>query len=176
MKELRKSEKILAGAVLALVLIFSVNQFIVKPLSQKFSSTEDDVSRLKLAIRKYSELDREKDRLLSEYERVRPYLKLTGSDEEKQAAILSRIETEARNSGITILDMRPELLKKPKAVSLLCNVQLNAEADLGKIVAFVCNLENAPILLKIEKLNLSVKDESKGLLRFEVSIVAVAFS
>lgn len=176
MKKLNRNEKILAGAVLALILFYGVNQFIIAPLSEKFSSAEEDVSRLKLAIRKFSELEREKDRLLSEYEKIQPYLKLSGSDEEKQAAILSRIETEARNSGLNIIDMRPELLKKPKAVSLLCNVQLNAEADLNKIVAFLCNLENAPILFKIEKLNLSVKDESKGLLRFEVSILAVAFS
>jgi len=176
MKKFRKGEKILAGVVIVLILIYGINQFILTPLSEKFSSTEEEVSRLKLAIRKYSELEREKDRLLSEYERIQPYLKLSGSDEEKQAAILSRIETEARSSGLNIIDMRPEVLKKTKAVSLLCSVQLNAEADLTKIVAFLCNLENAPILFKIEKLNLSIRDESKGLLRFEVSILAVAFS
>lgn len=171
-RKFNKRERTLALIIAVLLLLFLFKVLIFSPLINKLSSVKDDIERLQLAIRKYLAVEREKDIILAERKRIEKYLNLKGTDEEKMASILSRIEQEARKAGLSIQDMNPGNISGPRPG--IYSVQLRAEADLEKIFDFIYNLENADILLKIEKLNLSAKDESGKNLKIEATILGIS--
>lgn len=173
-RKFNKREKILSVIIAVLLLLFLIKVLIVGPIINKLSSTRDDIERMQLAIRKYLAVEQEKDIILKEEKRIAKYLALKGSDEEKMAAVLSRVEQEARKSGLSIQDMSPGNISGSGSMPSIYSVQLRAEADLEKAFDFIYNLENAEILFKIERINLSAKDESGKLLKIEASILGIS--
>jgi flagellar biosynthesis protein FliP len=174
--QLGKREKILAFAVGGLSLVLLLKMFIFAPVIEKISAAQQDVERSQLMIRKYLELSQHKETILKAQKQIERYMKLSGSDEEKMSAILSKIEQEARKIGIQIQDMNPTNLPKAKSMPVFYHVQLRAESDMGKLFTFIYNLENTDILFKVEKLTLTLKDEATGAIRMEASILAISLS
>jgi hypothetical protein len=175
-KTLGKREKILAASVGVLLLIFSFKLLIFNPLFDKLNSEKLDIERSQLGIRKYLELTQQKETILAAEKQIDRYLNLKGSDEEKMSAILSKIEAEARKCGLSILDMNPQGSPKTKSIPSIYRVQLRGEADMKKFFEFIYNLENSDILFKIDKVSLSVKDESSGLFKIDLSISALSLT
>ena len=175
-KTLGKREKILAIAVGALLLIFIFKLFIFNPLLDKLSSVKLEIGRAQLGIRKYLELVAHKEEILNSQKQIERYLNLKGTNEEKIGAILSKIESEAHRVSLSILDISPQPMPKTKSIPSIYRVQLRAEGDIQKIFDFIYSLENSDILFKIDKLNLSSKDESSRILKIEASILAVSFT
>jgi hypothetical protein len=174
-KKFNKREKTLSIIIGVLLLLLFLKTFIFNPVINKLIRVRDDICRLELAVRKYLAVEQEKDIILAGQKRIDKYLSLKGSDEEKMAAILTKIEQEARKAGLSILDMNPGNVSGAglKGVAIY-SVQLRAESDLEKVFDFIYNLENADILFKIEKLSLAVKDESGKILKIEASILGVS--
>ena len=175
-KKLGKREKILAIAVATLLLAFVFKLLIFNPLLEKINSAELKIERAQLGIRKYLELVQQKEDILKAEKQIERYLNLKGTDEERMGAILSKIESEARKAGLSILDMNPQPMAKTKSIPIIYRVQLRAEADINKLFDFIFNLENSDILFKIDKLNLSSKDESSRILKIEASILAISLT
>lgn len=175
MRQLNKNEKILAGAVAVSLLAMVLKLLVIEPVLTKFKNTGDEINAFTLAIKKYSALEAHKDFILGEYKKIEPYLNFKGSPEEKMAAVLSRIEQEASSAGLTIVDMKPDSAQSGSKTGLLVfRVQLNAEADISKIMSFIYSLENADLLIRIEKFNLALKDENAGTMKLEASIIGIS--
>lgn len=175
MRQLNKNEKMLAGAVAASLLVMVLKLLVIEPVLTKFKNTGTEINACTLAIRKYSALEAQKDFILGEYGKIEPYLNFKGTPEDKMAAVLSRIEQEASSAGLTIVDMKPDSAQSdPKAEPSILRVQLNAEADISKIMSFIYSLENADLLIRIEKFNLALKDENTGIMKLEASIIGVS--
>lgn len=176
-KNLNKREKILAISVGALLLLFIFKLLILNPLLDKLTSVKLEIEQDQLGIRKFLELVQQKEAILNTQKQIERYLKLKGSDEEKMGAILSKIESEARKSGLSILDINPQAnAPTAKSAPSVYRVGLRGEGDMQKFFNFIYNLENSDILFKIEKLNLSSKDENSGLLKIDVSILAISLT
>lgn len=176
MRKFSRNEKILGAAVLAVLFVYLFNLLVFTPLRDKFGALEENVNRSELSLRKYLELERRRDFLLGEYKNIEKYLSLKGSSNENITAILTKIEALARKAGLTILDMKPEASAKEGEASGVYHFQLNAEGELKKMVNFIYSLEDAEILLKIDRLNLSVKDENTGVMKLESLILGVVVS
>ena len=177
MRQLNKKEKALAIGVVISLFIYMFNSLIINPFQERLSKADQDIRQAQLLIRKNLELEQKKDSLLIENKRIERYLALKGSDDEKMTVILSRIESEASKAGLVIIDMKPDTTaQRPKSLPVVYRIQLNAEAGLNKVFNFVYNLENADILFKFEKLNLSVKDETTGVMKIESTILGIAIS
>jgi hypothetical protein len=175
-KSLGKNERILAVIVAALLLLLGFKLLILNPLLDKLGSVSSQIERAQLGIRKYLELVQQKEAILIAQKQIERYLSLRGSDEEKMGAILTKIESEAKKAGLSILDMNPQANPKIKSIPSIYRVQLRAEADIQKFFNFIYNLENSDILFKIDKLNLSSKDETSRILKIELSILAVSLT
>jgi len=177
MSELRKNEKILIGVVLALSFAFAFNLLILKPLHEKLSFVDDEISREELVFRRYSGLEKKKDSLQAVYKKIEPYLGFKGSDNEKTAAILSSVEAEARKAGLVIVDMKPiEGTPGRSGTASIYRVQMTAEADMAKVTEFLYGLGNAAILFNVEKLSVATKDESTGVMKMEAVIAAICLA
>lgn len=175
-KTLNKRQKVLVLIIAALSLLFIFKLLIFDPLREKLSSVEYEIKRAQLVVRKYLELGQHQKEILEGQKQIERYLNLKGSDDEKKATILSRIEAEARKAGLLILDMNPVGAPDLKAMPVIYRVQLRAEADMAKACDFIYNLENADILFKIEKIDLSAKEGNPKVLKIEASILGISLS
>lgn len=176
MRQLNKNEKLLGVIAIVALFIFMFISLILNPLREKLSAVEQELTHSQLLIRKYLELEHQKDFLLTENKKIERYLNLKGSNDEKMGAIISKIEIEAKKSGLVITDMKPDIFQESKSLIKVYRIQLNAEADIVKIVNFVYNLENADILFKFDKFNLSIKDANTNLIKIEANILAIVMS
>ncbi len=175
MKQLTKNERTLVSVIVILLFVFMFNVLIIAPLRENLNKTNEDIERLWVLFRKYTGLEKEKSSITSAYKQIEPYLGFTGTEDEKMTLILSRIETEARKAGLTIIDMKPDAAKiKMKSSSSVFRVRLNAEAEMPKIFSFLYSLENTDIFLKVDRINLAVKNEETGIMKMETIILGIS--
>ena len=176
MKKLNKNEKTLVMVTSAVAFVYLFNLLIFSPLRGKFGGLEDNISRSELMLRRYQELERKRDYLLAQSQDIEKYLALAGSPNERITAILSKIESETRKAGLTVLDMKPDASSTALVGEGIYRVQLHCEGDVKKIFSFIYSLENADVLFKIDRLNLSLKDETSGIMKLEAGILGITFS
>ncbi len=176
MKKFNDNEKKLVIVVLGVCALFFVN-LLVSKLGEKFSNIDKSINRSELVIRKYWELEKNRNKILDQYKKIEKYTNLKGSDNEKMAAVLGRVEKEARKAGLIVIDMKPETLPKNKSYNtLIYKIQFNAEGDVAKLMDFLYGISNADVFFNVEKMNLSLKNEKIGLIRIESVIIGISLS
>lgn len=176
MRKLTNKEKTLAASIGVLLIFFALKIFVLGPISDKTSSYSQEIESAKVTIRKYMALEHNRTEILKAQKQIAGYSSLKGSEEDKIAMVISRIEGAARQSKLQILDMNSGGSTKVKGGVTLYRVNLSAEGQLKNFLDFILETEGANILLQIEKIALSLKDETTGLLKIEVVILGVAFA
>lgn len=176
MRELNSKEKILAISVGSLLVIFALKSFILGPVYEKTAAYNREIELAQINIRKCMGLEQNRSEILKAQKQIEGYSSLKGADEDKTAMVMSKVEAEARKSKLQILDMNPQGVSKVKGGMTLHRISLRAEGQLKNIIDFISGIENANILLQVEKIALAAKDESADTLKIEVTIVGVAFS
>jgi hypothetical protein len=176
MIKLNNKEKILVIALGLVLIIFMLKAFVFSPMYEKISDYSDEIAQSKLAIRKFMALEHNRPEILKAQKQIEGYSSLKGSEEEKVAMIMSKVESEARKAKLQILDMSPAGSSKVKGGVVIYKVQFRAESQLKSLLDFMSGIENANILLQFEKLALSTKGEGSDILKIDSIIVGVSFS
>ena len=176
MRKLSRKEKTLAISIGVLLILFALKVLILDPIYDKTSTYTQEIEQAKLTMRKYMALEHNRADILKAQKQIEGYSSLKGSEEEKSAMVMSKIEAEARKSKLQILDMNSAGVTKVKGGVALYRINLSAESQLKNLLDFISGIEKASILLQVEKINLSVKDESNGLLKIDAVILGVAFA
>jgi len=177
MRKLNNKEKGLLIAIGLLSALFLIKVFILGPIYEKISIYSDEIDKSRMAIRKYLALENNRTEILKAQKQIGGYSSLKGSDEDKSAMVMSKIEAEARKSKLQILDMNSIGSSKVKGgVVTLYRVSLRAEGQLNNILDFISGVEGADILLQVEKIALSAKDETGSVLKIDATILGVSFS
>jgi len=175
MKKLNNKEKILLIIIGLLLSLFIIKNFVLGPIYEKISIYGDEVEQSKMAIRKYLVLENNREQILKAQKQIEGYASLKGSDEEKSAMIMSKIEAEARKSKIQIIDMNFSGLAKAKGGVNLYRINLRSEGQFGNILDFISGIEETNILLRVEKISLATKDETGNALKIDATILGVSF-
>jgi hypothetical protein len=176
MIKLNSKEKILAAAIGGLLILLALKIFVLGPIYDKTSAYSREIELAKVAIRKYMALEHNRTEILKAQKQIEGYSSLKGSDEDKSAMVMSKIEAEARKSKLQILDMNSAGVTKVKGGVTLYRINLSSEGQLKNFLDFISGIEGASILLQVEKITLAVKDESIGLLKIDMVILGVAFA
>ena len=176
MRKLTSKEKILSIAIALLLGLFAIKNFVLGPIYEKTALLADEIEQSKMAIRKYLVLEHNRTEILKAQKQIDDYSSLRGSDEEKSAMVMSKVEAEARRSKLQILDMNAVGSTKVKGgVVTLYRVSLRAEGQLKNILDFISGIEGANILLQVEKITLAAKDETGSELKIDATILGVSF-
>jgi len=177
MRKLTPKEKIFSICIGLLIGLSAVKSFVLDPLYEKTAVFSEGIEQSKMAIRKYLALEHNRPEILKAQKQIEGYSSLRGSDEEKSAMVMSKVEAEARKSKLQILDMNSAGLTKVKSgVVTIYRVSLRAEGRLKNILDFISAIEGADILLQVEKIALSAKDETGNALKIDATILGVSFS
>ena len=176
MRELNSKERILLAAIGLLVVLFILKSFVLGPIYEKIGQYSDEIEQSKTAIRKYLALEHNRTEILKAQRQIVGYSSLQGSDEAKSSMIMSKIEAEARKSKLQISDMNSVGSSKIKGGITLYRISLRSEGQLKNVLDFISGIENANILLQVEKINLSAKDDTGTILKIDATILGVSFS
>lgn len=177
MRKLTGKEKTLLVCIGLLLALFLIKSFVLGPIYEKTGIFAGEIEQSKMAIRKYLALEQRRAEILKAQKQIEDYSSLRGTDEEKSAMVMSKVEAEARRSKLQILDMNFVGSSKVKAgVAMLYRVSLRAEGQLKDLMDFINGIEGANILLQVEKIALSAKDETGSVLKIDATILGVSFS
>ncbi len=176
MRKLNSKEKILTVSVGVLLILLVFKVFVLGPAYDKASIYSQEIEKAKVTIRKYTALEHNRTEILKAQKQIEGYLSLKGTDEDKSAMVMSKIEAETRKVKLQILDMNSAGLTKVKGGVTFYRINLSAECQLKNFLDFIAGIEGANILLQVEKITLSVKDENTGLLKIDLVILGVAFA
>jgi predicted transposase YdaD len=144
-------------------------------LHERVSFYNVEIEKSKSLIRKYTLLEHNRGEILKAQKQIEGYLTLKGSNDQKSSIIMSKIESEARKSKLQILDLNSIGSSKIKGSIWVHRINLRAEGQIKDILDFISAIEEADILLQVEKLNLSGKDDSGSILKIEAVIFGVSF-
>jgi len=176
MKKLSKKEKILFAAAALVLAFFVLKHFVFGQIYENANIYSQEIARSKSLMRKYMALEHNRLEILKAQKQIEGYLSLSGTDEDKAAMVMSKIEAEARKAKLQIQDMNSSGVTKEKGSVTLFHISLRAEGQLKNILDFLAGLESTNILLQAEKLSLSAKDDSGSVLKIDATILGVAFS
>lgn len=136
-----------------------------RPMLEKFSLLDEEIFAFQMKLRKAKIYLRQEDEIREEAKKYPNLEKIeAGTDEEETARLLNLIEQTARNSSVSLSDVKPQEVKSDR-ITRHYAVELNAESSLDALLAFVYALEHSPEFLKIEQVNTAPKEDQAAVLR-----------
>ncbi|MFA5369731.1 MAG: hypothetical protein WC300_03325 [Candidatus Omnitrophota bacterium] len=176
MKAFNRSERILLFSVGFLAIVFFLKTFVLSPFYDRLMYYNTQIEQYEVIIRKYMALEHNRIEILNAREKVKGFFALKGSDEDKSAAVMSRMESEARRAKLQVQNMNYTGSSKIKDSIILHRVNLRAEGQLANILDFISSIERSDVLLQVEKIILTGKDDTSGLLKADINIAGISFN
>jgi len=157
-------------------LVWLIVKVIIVPFQQKLSGLNNEATLQEARLKKGVSLVERKDEIEKEYGKYASYFSMQDfSDEEAVANFLKEVEKVCRDTGLTILDMKPQKEAKGDKFSKQYQINIKAEASMQKLVTFLYELHNSSVLFSVEKLVLVPKAEDSPDLNISMTVVGVSF-
>lgn len=152
---INKRERVIAFAAAAVIIIFAALNFIIEPLLSRASSLNKEIKLAKAKLIEYSGLLTAKSGIKSDH---------VQASQEGNAAknVFEELEALAKDSGLKILDMRPQPVK-PLEIYKEMNIDLRTQGMPESFIRVIYSIENSPLLLKVRKLQLNALPNSSDL-------------
>lgn len=164
----------IAGVVLGCLAVMKV---IFAPFHAKLSNLSKEVVLEEARFKKGVSLIENKKTIEEEYKKYASYFSMQGySDEEAVASFLKEIEKVSRDSGLMILDMKPQKEAKSDKFFKQYQIKIKAETNMGQLVTFLYKLNESSLLFSVEKLTLIPKAEDSSVISVSLVIVGVLFN
>ena len=172
--KLNKRERLIFYLCISLILVAILGKAVFRPLSDKLATLNQEIRSKEVELMKGLRVDGQRDQILKEYKSYEGYLKVEGSDEEIISEFLREIEKLGRESAVSLLDIKPQSTNK-RAIFKEYIIEVRLEAPMKDIVGFLYRLNNSSLLLKVEKLVLSLKEENSDILKTNMLISGIVF-
>jgi len=173
--KLARRERLILYFALALFSIMLLERFIFKPLSNRLTLLDREIEIQKMKLLKARATAGGKEQILKDYNDFGVYLKLKGSDEEVMSEFLKEIEKLARESSVSLSEIKPRSTEN-KGNFKEYAVEVHTEAAMSQIFDFLYRLDNSVLLLRVQKLSLKVRDETSDILRVTLLITGISLN
>lgn len=170
--KLAKREKQIAYGCAALFLIFILQKAVFEPLANKLDALNQEIQSLEAKLIKGLRQEGQRDEILKAYKNYEGYLKIKGSDEEVTSEFLKEIEKSARESGVSLSDIKPRSVNK-RAMYKEYTIDIRTEAPMKYIIAFLYRLDRSNLLLRVDKITLGLREESSDILKATMLISGI---
>jgi len=162
MKILTAREKIILY-ITVLVLAFSAAfSPVIIPLVNKDRILSQGITVTRLKFKKYLWLLSQKENIQDKYKEFSKTFKAPGQKEDIVVLALTQLENLAKESGIQIVDIRPQLSKNSSSHKEIL-VDLRTEGQIAGYFKFIYGIENPLSLFRIKKLQISTKINSQAI-------------
>lgn len=165
----RKAAYITAGLIIFMIGFHGI----WAPLKTRSQFLQDEIFATKMKLRKALIYVQHRDKVLEE---ARKYLNLeqldAKKDEEEIASLLNFIEQEARESAVTLIDVKPQQVNSDRT-SKRYIVNLETEGGLKEMTQFMYDLQYSPQMLRIERVEIAPKEAKSEMLRSSLTVARV---
>ena len=159
--KLSKREKmVLFGSILA-VSCALVDRVIVNSLAKKLAGQDAQIAAREAEIRKDLKIAAQGKRIVTLHDSYKPYIGTQSTENEEFTVFLKEVDTLARDSGIYVVDMKPNGTKE-EGESKKYLINLNIEAEMASLVKFMYAVEDSKKLMTVEKYQISPKSKDSA--------------
>jgi hypothetical protein len=144
------------------IIIFALGfNYFLAPLFSSNDSLNRQISAGRSKLRKYSWLIANKERIRKKYSRFSS--PSAGDSRDIEVEVFSGLEAIARESGVRIVDLRPQSGQARRGPYRENLIELRAEGSSDNYLKFLYNIENSLYLFKVKKFQLNAKSASSSL-------------
>jgi len=162
-KVLSKREKFIFYATIGVIVFAFIFNFFLAPVLTRNDNLNNEIRLNREKLKNYLWLLNNKEAIKKKYAKFVPADNLTSQEHTGAVDTLSELENLAKNSGIKIIDIRPQQGAKGTGIYKENLIDLRAEGSLENYMKFIYNLENSLSLLRIKKFQISAKPNSIAL-------------
>lgn len=167
--KLSKKEKKLFYAAALFVSLALFDLLIVLPIFSKMKSLDKEISDKTSAVKEYSHILSQKDRILAERDKYNSFLSSIKSEDEEITSLLKEIEVMADKTSVYLIDMKPVDSRNTGEQNKYL-VSLNCESQMEQLVSFMYSIENSVRLLTIDRYEISPKSKDSSIVKCSMSI------
>jgi len=169
--QLKGKQKILVFAVIGMLAAIFIARFIFSNLGNRLKQLSQQVKLGEAKLKKGIEIQRIKDTIINDYKKYQPYLKIEQMEQRQIIEELLR-ETEriAKDSGVSIISLSLQESSKQLKEYKKYKADLRMEGSVEQILNFLYKVGDSKLLIKLDRLSFSPKDEQASLLKAETTV------
>lgn len=170
MIKIKKREKVIIAATAAVLLVFFLQNFFISAIRSKLKETNNQIRLGEEKLKQGLGIEKEKDRIKQDYKTYSEYLRIDPKDREIVAKFLKEVENITQMSGILVLNLTPENQPEEMQEFKKFKADLKAEGSMEQIFNFLFRIQQSKLLLKLDKVSITPKDEAASSLRIETTV------
>lgn len=172
MLQLKGKQKIILGGAAAFMVCAVIVRYFFMPVATKLSQRRQEIRTEEARLKTSLAIEKRKDRIISEYNQYQRYLEVKNdlSDAEIVTRFLKDIENIAQESGLSIITLNPQNQPDQSQGYRTYTADLRAEATLKQLLTFLHKIQDNQLLIKLDKLSVTAKDEQANMLRLDTTI------
>lgn len=172
LEKLSKKERI--GLAIAVIFVFSafLDRAVIAPIHRQIQRLYKEVEIKEREFGQGVRNIKQKNIIISQYQKYTEYLVKGGSDEEEIAKVLSELEGLARETYVGLIDVRPQLPTRTEFYRIFY-IEVEIESEMDSLVNFLYQLNNSPQLLRTKKVRFSLKDKDSPFIKATFLITKV---
>jgi Tfp pilus assembly protein PilO len=167
MKKLNARETVILMITLGLMVVFIVFQWVIKPMTESTIDIDDQMRLTQEHLIKARQMTAIKPEIQTRYRHWLDVMGSTASEGSQMTAIVSKIESAARQTGVHISNILPQKAVNQKEVQFF-PVELQIDGAWLDIVRFIYLLQQQPNFYFIDELNLEKYSDTANSLRGRV--------
>lgn len=170
--EIKNRQQSLVIVTLALLGLLLGNLLVYEPLAKWWSSRQADVDALRDEVKQGRTLIRRESVIRGEWDHIRSN-SLPNDPSQSEQQVLKAFNSWAGDSGVNVESITPQWQNDQTNYSTLeCRVE--ASGDLGTLSRFLYEIENDPMALQLESVELTATDEKGQQLTLGLQISGLA--
>lgn len=155
--EIKNRQQFLLVVTLALVGLYLANLLVYEPMANWWRSRQADVKALRQEVTQGREMIRRESVIRGEWDHIRSNA-LANDPSQAEQQVLKAFDNWAGNSGVNVESITPQWQDDQADYSTLdCRVE--ASGDLETLSRFLYEIENDPLALQLESVELTASDD-----------------
>jgi len=170
MIKIKKRERIILICIGAVLFAFIVERLVISGMISKMKATNMQIRVQEEQLKQALGIEKDKARISEEYKKYSPYLLADTQDREIVAKFLKEIENITQSSGVLVVNLTPENQPEQTQGYKKFRADLKAEANAEQLFNFLFKIQDCGLLVRLDKLSISPKNEDASSLRIETTI------
>jgi hypothetical protein len=170
LKVLSKREKNILYSTIGVILFAIVFNLLLYPFFSRNARLNKEIELTRGKLKNYYWLLSQKEAIMSRYSKFN--LSSATAQEDPIVSGLRQLEDMAKDSGIRIIDIRPEQAPAGAAASREASIELRAEGLSADFLKFLYDIEESLSLLRVRKFQLTSRANTQALEgRFTIALL-----
>ena len=167
--ELKGKQKFLLYAVISVLVCIFMGRFIFLSLGVRLKQLKQQTKLAEAKLKKGLEIQKQKDIISSDYDKYHVFLAVEKMEQRQIIEeLLKEIERIAKDSGASLINLSPQEAAEQDKGRYKADLRMEANAE--QILNFLYKIQESKLLIKLDKISVSPKDEQASALKVDATI------